>query len=151
MAIDLDHLHPVFRARVENACQARSTSVFSGARSTERQRQLYEDFLAGRGNPANPPGSSWHEYDPTTIDDAASSLVGGAHALAVDFAEPYPHGEPGIIFRLAGEPWHGQPSEIPETSRVIGAWRRLPALTPPAPPAPPVELWVNLFVPILAS
>lgn len=118
----LDHLHPVFAQRVANACQARGTSVYSGARSTERQRQLYEDYLAGQGNPANRPGTSWHEY--------GEGIPGGRYALAVDFAEPYPHGEPGLIFPIKGEPWHAQPAEIPESARVAGAENRLPAVTP---------------------
>jgi GH24 family phage-related lysozyme (muramidase) len=125
----LDHLHPVFAERVANACRARGTSVYSGARSTERQGQLYEDFLAGRGNPANPPGTSWHEY--------GAGMAGGAYALAVDFAEPYPHGEPGLIFPIDGEPWHAQPSEIPEPRRTHGAELRLPAATPPPHPEEP--------------
>jgi GH24 family phage-related lysozyme (muramidase) len=118
----LDHLHPVFAQRVANACRARGTSVYSGARSTERQRQLYEDFLAGRGNPANPPGTSWHEH--------GEGIPGGHYALAVDFAEPYPHGEPGLVFPIKGEPWHAQPAEIPEPARVAGAENRLRGPTP---------------------
>lgn len=118
----LDHLHPVFAARVANACRSRGTSVYSGARSTERQRQLYNDYLAGRGNPANPPGTSWHEYGP--------GIPGGEHALAADFAEPYPHGEPGLVFPIKGEPWHAQPAEITEAQRVAGAERRLPTAAP---------------------
>ena len=121
----LDNLHPVFAQRVANACRARGTSVYSGARSTVRQGQLYQDYLAGRGNPANPPGTSWHEY--------GEGMKGGRWALAVDFAEPYPHGEPGLVFPIKGEPWHAQPPEIPEPSRVAGAENRLPAVTAPSP------------------
>jgi hypothetical protein len=36
--------------------------VTSGYRSSGVQKGLWEDFLAGRGNPANPPGNSWHEW-----------------------------------------------------------------------------------------
>lgn len=115
---DLVNLHPVFRARVLNACSVVGTTVYSGARSTQRQRELYEDFKAGRGNPANPPGTSWHEYGP--------GIPGGEFALAVDFAEPYPHGQPGLIFPIRGEPWHAQAVEIPESSRVAGAELRMP-------------------------
>ncbi|MCA1571943.1 MAG: glycoside hydrolase family protein [Chloroflexi bacterium] len=125
----LDHLHPVFAIRVANACRRRGTSVYSGARSTERQRQLYEDYLAGRGNPANPPGTSWHEY--------GEGIPGGRWAMAVDFAEPYPHGEPGLVFPIRGEPWHGQPAEITESARVWGAENRLPPI--PDKPAPTEE------------
>lgn len=123
----LDHLHPIFAARVANACRVRGTSVYSGARSTEDQAELWRRYQAGTGNPANRPGTSWHEYGP--------ELLGGPDAVAVDFNEPYPHGEPGLIFPLAGEPWHGQPTEIPETARVAGAERRLPAS--PAPKEEP--------------
>lgn len=120
MAADLEHLHPTFRDRVLAANKQFGTSVLSGARSTERQRQLYQDFQAGRGNPANPPNTSWHEYGP--------GLTGGEWAMAVDFNKPYPHGAPGIIFPIKGEPWHGQPSEIPQSARVAGAEKRLPLL-----------------------
>lgn len=125
---DIENLHPVFRARVQNACAAYKTWVYSGARSTERQRQLYNDYLAGRGNPANPPGTSWHEY--------GDGIPGGRYALAVDFAEPYPHGAPGLIFPIRGEPWHAQPSEIAEPARVAGAESRMPAVTPEPLPNP---------------
>jgi hypothetical protein len=133
---DLAHLHPVFRERVI----ATGVSVLSGARSRARQRQLYDDYLAGTGNPANPPGTSWHEYDETApwpdvgaADSAATSLVGGCWALAVDFEEPYPHGAPGLTFPIPGEPWHAQPTEVPEKTRTSGAWRRLPLPAPTAP------------------
>jgi GH25 family lysozyme M1 (1,4-beta-N-acetylmuramidase) len=125
----LEHLHPVFADRVANACQARGTTVYSGARSTAEQAELYRRYQAGTGSPANPPGLSWHEYGP--------DLLGGSYALAVDFSEPYPHGEAGLIFPIAGEPWHGQPTEIPETARTAGADLRLPA--PPTPKEPDVS------------
>lgn len=127
----LDHLHPVFAARVANACRARGTSVASGGRSHRRQGELFDCWQAGDPDcaPANPPGTSWHEYEEPGDDP----LPGGPDALAVDFAEPYPHGEPGLIFPIAGEPWHGQPSEIPETRRLAGAELRLPAAGPPNP------------------
>lgn len=147
---DLDHLHPEFRRRVE----ATGVAVNSGARSHARQAQLYQcrqDKLRtgvcncpDGCNPANMPGSSWHEFDegaafPNT-DSAASPLVGGAWAMAVDFAEPYPHGADGLCFPIPGEPWHGQPSEVTESYRVVGAWRRLPT---PAPPVDPDPLHTN--------
>lgn len=125
---DLEHLHPEFRRRVESTGHA----VYSGARSHARQAQLYQDYLNGTGNAANPPGKSWHEYDEGAAwpnpNSETSNLVGGAYALAVDFdGPPYPHGAPGLIFPIiADEPWHAQPSEIGETSRTADAWRRLP-------------------------
>ncbi len=139
MSGDLDHLHPVFRDRV----LATGVDVNSGARSHARQQQLYDDFVAGRGNPANRPGTSNHEYDEsaawpiTDAENEATSLPGGCWALAVDFAEPYPHGADGLCFPIPGEPWHGQPSEITESARVVGAWRRLPSVQPAPPPVDP--------------
>ena len=47
MAADLEHLHPIFRARIENACAKTGASILSGARSTVRQPQLFEAFQNG--------------------------------------------------------------------------------------------------------
>jgi len=149
---DLDHLAPTLRASVEAGIAAMPYLwVESGARSHARQQQLYNDYLAGRGNPANRPGTSNHEYDETStwpITDAeneATSLAGGCWALAVDFGAPGADfaelharaAEFGLVFPLSREPWHGQPIQVAESYRVAGAWRRLPQ---PAPPAPPVDL-----------
>lgn len=120
---------------------ATGAGINSAARSHAKQRELWDcrqHKLATGGcncpdgcNPANPPGSSWHEYDEAATfpnpDSDASSLIGGAYALAVDFAEPYPHGANGLCWPIAGEPWHAQPAEITESARVAGAWRRLPS------------------------
>lgn len=140
--VDLANLHPVFRERVRAAVAATGTTVYSGARSTEEQARLYRDFRAGKGNPANPPGTSWHEY--------GDGIPGGSWALAVDFAEPYPHGFPGLIFPVAKEPWHSQPAEIAEPARVAGADKRLPSAPSQPPPPRTPDQWDDLFVPILA-
>ncbi len=141
MAANLEFLHPVFRDRV----LATGADVVSGARSHERQQQLWDDYQAGRGNPANRPGTSWHEYDESVAwppADGQSALVGGPWAMAVDFAEPYPHGAEGLCFPIPGEPWHAQPAQITESQRVDGAAERLPPPTvaPPAPPLDPYEI-----------
>jgi len=132
---DLDHLHPVFRARV----LATGVPINSGARSHAGQSALFVCFQGrlatghcgcAECNSANSPGTSWHEFDEANpwppADGEASQLVGGPWALAVDFAEPYPHDAPGLCFPIAGEPWHAQPTEVTEPQRVVGAWRRLP-------------------------
>ena len=134
---DLEHLHPIFRERVLTAIDDYPGAyVLSGARSTTRQGQLYDDFLAGRGNPANPPGTSWHEFA-----DGARSLPGGPWALAVDLAGDYAGirrnaARYRLCFPIAGEGWHAQPAEITESARVVGAWERLPAPAPPPDPDP---------------
>lgn len=165
---DLEHLHPVFRERVLAALDDYSGAwVLSGARSNARQRQLYNDFLAGRGNPANPPGSSWHEYDETapwpnvTAEHSRGTAIpGGCWAMAVDLAGSYAGirrnaGAYGLCFPISGEDWHAQPAEISEARRVSGAWSRLPAPSTPGPTPTPTptpihdDAWADLFVPVL--
>lgn len=133
VAVDLEHLHPVMRARVERAMAAFPGLVpYSAARSTKRQAELrrgWELRLPGY-NPANPPGTSWHEY--------GEGIPGGPWAMAVDWdtsgrsgaalgALRARAGEFGFCFPVPDEDWHAQPAEITETARVDGADRRLPA------------------------
>lgn len=97
---DYANLVPQFAERLRRLVESCGLSITSGYRSPERQRQLYEDYLAGRGNPANPPGTSNHEFG------LAADLAGNldcAHAAAAAV---------GIIFPIAGEPWHAQPREV---------------------------------------
>lgn len=133
---DLEHLHPVFRERIQRACAETGAYVLSGGRSTERQAQLYNDYLRGVGNPANPPGTSWHEY--------GNGIDGGRWTMAVDLAGNYgPINRRGrdfsLCFPVAGEAWHAQPVEITESARVAGADSRLPPPTPKTP-VDPLEL-----------
>ncbi len=133
---DLQYLHPVFRERVQRACAETGAYVLSGGRSTQRQRELYNDYLRGVGNKANPPGTSWHEY--------GEGMAGGRWTLAVDLAGNY---EPinrrarefGLCFPVGDEGWHAQPIEITESARVVGAESRLPAI-PPKTPTDPLDL-----------
>lgn len=143
---DLEHLHPTFRQRVLNT----GHRVNSGARRTccgpGSQQYLYDNRNRPGFNAANPPGTSWHEY--------GKGIPGGEWAMAVDFAgPPYPHGAPGIIFPIRREPWHGQPSEIPETARVAGAENRLPRIDPPKRPDPPKprDPWPDEFPVLIAA
>lgn len=121
----LEHQHPTFAARVSNLCRSIGCTVYSGARSTEEQAELYRRYQAGTGNPANPPGTSWHEYGP--------ELVGGPYATAVDLdgdlvAANARAAEFGLCFPVSSELWHCQPWEIVESSRVDGAQERIPEL-----------------------
>lgn len=127
---DMDHLHPTFRQRVEAACRATGASVLSAARSTERQAELYECSQNCRStcsscNPANRPGTSWHEYGdgiPSApyayaVDFVVNSALDRLRARAAEF---------GLVFNISGEKWHAQPVEIAESYRVYGAENRLP-------------------------
>lgn len=138
---DLSPLHPIFRERVERACRETGATVFSAGRSTKRQRELFECWQAGNPNcnPANPPGTSWHEFG----DDIPS----GPYAYAVDFTTGPGWAENalaeirrrsdefGLVFNIRDERWHAQPAEISEGSRVHGAESRLPRPAP-APTGP---------------
>jgi GH24 family phage-related lysozyme (muramidase) len=143
VAANLEPLHPTFRARVERALAAfGGLAVYSAGRSTRRQAELYAGWVARRPgyNPANPPGTSWHEYDED--GEAGDDLPSGPWAYAVDFDTSGRSGraleelravaaEFGLCFPVASEEWHAQPAEITETARVHGAAGRLPA--PPVP------------------
>lgn len=150
MMADTDTLHPVFLERLERAlADYPGAYILSGGRSAARQAELYDDFLRGVGNPANPPGTSWHEYDETaphphaTAEDAAATkLTGGVWTMAVDLAGFYGGihvnaASYGLCFPIPTEYWHAQPIEITEPQRTAGAWRRLAA--PPAPPVQPTD------------
>ena len=106
-----DNIHPVFARRLFRMNVACGTWNYSGWRSSQRQKELYEDYLAGRGNPANPPGTSNHEAIPYSTP----------MALAVDLAGNLDEArrrcaEFGIHFPIAGEEWHAQPVEVASPS-----------------------------------
>lgn len=151
---DTEHLHPTFLLRLEEAlADYPGAYILSGGRSNSRQAQLYDDFLRGTGNPANPPGTSWHEYDETAPwpnvtenHSATTRLPGGCWAMAVDLAGSYGGinrnaAVYGLCFPITGEDWHAQPIEIREPKRTAGAWRRLilASSTPPPPPPDPLN------------
>lgn len=115
-------LHPVFRVRLEALFDAVPFTVTSGGRSTARQAELYRAFKAGRGNPANPPGTSWHEYDPNSddpwtlaqaadIEPAKGKTDADLHRAAKNY---------GLHFPIKGEPWHIQPLEAKSSKRTKG-------------------------------
>lgn len=115
-------MHPVFRVRLESLHDAVPFTVTSGGRSTKRQRELYNLFLAGKGNPANKPGSSWHEYDPESNDPwtlcQAADIepkVGHTDAQLHRASKQF-----GLHFPIRGEPWHIQPAEAASSKRQRG-------------------------------
>ena len=100
-----DGLHPVFAERLQQLNDSCGTWINSGHRSSEEQQTLYDLYLQGTGNPANPPGSSNHEAEPWGTPMALAADLAGdldtAHARAAEF---------GLHFPIAAaEPWHVQP------------------------------------------
>lgn len=68
----------------------------SGYRDRDLQNRLHAQYLAGTGNTAAPPGSSFHgEGTAADIDEPARSWV-RAHGLAYGWVKD----------RVRGEPWH---------------------------------------------
>ena len=115
-------LHPVFRIRLEALYDAVPFTVTSGGRSTHRQAELHRAFLRGEGNPANRPGTSWHEYDPDSTDPWTL-----AQAADIEPKKPYTdahlHGAAerfGLHFPIGDEPWHIQPAEAGSSKRTAG-------------------------------
>jgi len=105
-----DNLHPIFAERLRRLNDACGTSVVSGWRSAQRQRELYDGYMQGLAgfNPANPPGSSNHEACPWGDPMGLAADLGGDLALANARA-----GEFGLHFPIANvEPWHCQPIEV---------------------------------------
>src|SRR5215213_9462990 len=104
-----DGLHPVFAERLRQLNDACGTWIVSGRRSSQEQQELYDLYLAGEGNPANPPGSSNHEATPWGEPSGLAADIGGdlptANARAAEFNLHFPIGNI--------EPWHVQPLEVP--------------------------------------
>lgn len=78
----------------------KTINVVSGKRSRAEQEQLYQDYLAGKGNLAAKPGTSRHETGNAAdayIDGTALQSYAGAAAAAAKY---------GLGFPVGGEPWH---------------------------------------------
>lgn len=110
MSDGYENLHPVFAERLRRLNEACGTSILSGWRSSERQRELYDGYIQGLPgyNPANRPGSSNHEANPWGDPMALAADLQGDLAEANARA-----GEFGLHFPIANvEPWHCQPVEV---------------------------------------
>jgi GH24 family phage-related lysozyme (muramidase) len=118
-------LHPVFRVRLEQLHNEVPFTNKSGGRSRQRQAELYRAYIAYktgkskvRANPANAPGTSWHEYD-----ENGSTLAQAAdiHPVRASFATLHKAAKKyGIHFPVAKEGWHAQPIEAKSSSRKEG-------------------------------
>lgn len=112
-------LHPEFKRRLEALYDVVPFTVTSGGRSTHRQAELYRLFKAGKGNPANRPGTSWHEYEP----DGSMLAEAADIEPKAGFTDADLHREGkrfGIHFPVAKEAWHAQPVEAESSRRTVG-------------------------------
>lgn len=112
-------LHPVFRLRLEQTYDQVPFINKSGGRSRSRQAELYNLYKRGKGNPANPPGTSWHEYDE---DGSTLAQAADIHPKpGFTYAQLHAAGERfGLHFPVASEDWHVQPKEAKSSRRVEG-------------------------------
>ncbi|ANH51291.1 putative peptidase [Campylobacter phage PC5] len=78
--------------------------VTSGYRSMESQQKLYNNFINGKGSPANRPGYSLHEYGMAVDINSADAIKLDSSGMLskYDFWRPIPN----------KEPWHVQPKNI---------------------------------------
>lgn len=110
----LAQLQPSFAGRLRQLLEDAPTAVTitSGYRSSARQAELYRLFLAGKGNPANRPGTSRHEAvdragRPAAL--AADLALGGSRTWAHAHARRY-----RLRFPYGHEPWHVEPDGSPD-------------------------------------
>jgi hypothetical protein len=96
---NLNNVNPELRARVEWVLATNPMFwIESAYRSSSNQQRLYDLFIAGKGNPANKPGTSKHETG-FAVDIACNPLDSIRRAKAIYDAGLYtPY--------LPKEPWH---------------------------------------------
>lgn len=107
---DRDVIEPLLLA-LQRAAELTKSEVYilSGGRTVDEQRYLYNGYAAGLPGfaPANPPGKSMHEYDPSkgeTGGKAADAYIRGKPIAAV-----LSHSQLrdiGLKAPYAREPWH---------------------------------------------
>lgn len=77
-------------------------TIASGKRSREEQQELYDLYLAGKGNLAAKPGTSNHETGraaDVNVDGTSLANYKNAKDVSAEF---------GIHFPVGGEPWHAE-------------------------------------------
>lgn len=85
-----------------------------GGRTTAEQQALYNAYLAGTGNLAAKPGTSWHEYGFALDFNGVNGVYPGT--FNADYAN-WIAGKPetlnayGLMHAVKGEIWHIQPIE----------------------------------------
>lgn len=117
-------LNPTFLSRMRQwvASVGQPFHITSGYRDVGRQAQLYQAYLAGRGNLAAKPGSSMHNFGLAIDGNRWGSKNPGAF---------------GLVYRVRGEPWHVEPIDAKalKGGAAGDAFGFAPLPTPPATPA----------------
>lgn len=111
MSADRDKLAglaPAFSRRLVELLDAcpHPVGITSGYRSPAEQQRLYDLWRAGKGNPANRPGTSRHEVG------EAADLTGARGAAGAWYRGNA--GRFGLRFPYAHEPWHVERDSTPE-------------------------------------
>ena len=115
-----DGMNSEFQSRVEAMISSLPMSrqgqvtIISGNRTYEQQEWLYNEYLAGRGNLAAPPGKSNHNHglamDLVFASDQVKTWV---HRNAERF---------GLHFPVNGEDWHVEPIGLRDGSFNTQDW-----------------------------
>ncbi len=97
------NIDPVFAGRLAALAKDKGQKIIyiSGFRTKDKQQELYNLYLSGKGNLAGTPGSSWHEFG------AAVDVTGWACDLSNKELAAY-----GLCKPIASEDWHVQPIEV---------------------------------------
>ena len=128
-------MDPIFRGRLEQMLKAApggGLSVFSGYRSPERQKQLYDAAVRKYGSPeaarkwVAPPGRSQHNHGTAAdLKYASPEVRQWAHENAPKY---------GLQFRMGHEPWHVEPMK----NWTGGASAQMASMSPSQVPSAPV-------------
>ena len=96
------NIDPGFAGRLAALAKDKGQKIIyiSGFRTKDKQQELYNLYLSGKGNLAGTPGSSWHEFG------AAVDVTGWACDLSNKELAAY-----GLCKPIASEDWHVQPVE----------------------------------------
>jgi len=104
-------MNPSFAAALAKANAAMKAaglgtfSISSGSRTYDQQVALYKKYLAGKGNLAAKPGSSWHEKG-TAVDLNWSQLNNRQREWLRANLPKYGIKPPSWDFHYKKEPWH---------------------------------------------
>jgi hypothetical protein len=122
-------------------------SIYSGYRSIERQRELFQAAVKKYGSVAKarhwvaPPGKSQHNFGTAAdLRFATPEAKAWVHANAARF---------GLNFRMSHENWHIEPLKGAAPAGVKGAMDggQQPAAFTPAEPPPVTGIKMDVFVP----